>query len=775
MALLPDLVGRIRLDMSELNRAQGEAQSRGAAIGSALGTAVGSLAGGLLAEAGQRVMEFVTGSVDQFARLQDATQAAGVVFGDSLPIVQRFADGAAKSLGMSKEAAISASLDFATYGKQLGLTGNDLAGFSTKMATLAGDMASFRGTSPEEAITALGAAFRGEYDPIEKYGVSLSAAKVKAEALRMGLKPVNGELTDQQKVLATQSLILQQTTQAQGDFARSADGVANSQKTVKAETENAQAALGEKLAPAYLTVLQALNQVIGGVTGFISVISDVIKFLGDYKELLIGVGVALLAMNARMIMVNVQMAVWLTWQSIIGIIEGLKAAWWGLNAAMAANPIGAVIAVLALLAAGLVYAYNHSETFRNAVNSLWAGIQAFVADIPAKWEAFRTAVVNAFTNAYNAVQSFIQFLVNLPGNIAAAIGDFAGYIWNLIVGAWTRAKDGVVQAVQTHVQEASQFVSKIITAIGDFAKGLWDKVVGGWNYIKDGVAQANQYLFDRAAEFGNKTVTAIGDFNKWLTDKIVGGWIYIRDGVGQANQFLFDRAAEFGGKVVGAIGDFAKMLWDKIVGAWNALPAGIRQPIEQVVGAAANMARDILNSLANLPGQMVTMGHDIINGLLRGLQELGPQIVSYLTNLIPEPVRNALNIHSPSGVMKDIGEDVMRGLDQGLQSWIPKIQDTLNKVMDLIKSTGKAAGEIELGGQKFGYSVEKTAQGISGSATVAGQKVSGSYNQQTGQLQASGFGQQFNIDARSFGSQLDPKDVVNQILWKAKAGGLVPA
>jgi hypothetical protein len=32
-----------------------------------------------------------------------------------------------------------------------------------------------------------------------------------------------------------------------------------------------------------------------------------------------------------------------------------------------------------------------------------------------------------------------------------------------------------------------------------------------------------------------------------------------------------------------------------------------------------------------------------------------------------------------------------------------------------------------------------------------------------------------NIDARSYGTQLNPKDVVDQILWKAKAGGLVPA
>ena len=263
MALLPDLVGRIRLDMSELDRARGEASSRGAAIGTALGSAIGSLAGGALAAVGAKITDFVSGSVDAFARLQDSTQAAGVVFGSSFGKVEQFANQAASSLGISKAAALDASITFGTFGKAAGLAGDDLSGFSNRMVGLAGDMASFRGTTPEEAINAIGAAFRGEFDPIEKYGVLIDAAAVKNQALAMGFTPVNGEFTKQQKILATQQLILKQTTDAQGDFQRSGDSVANTQKRIAAETENAQAELGQKLAPAYLAVLNALNPLIG--------------------------------------------------------------------------------------------------------------------------------------------------------------------------------------------------------------------------------------------------------------------------------------------------------------------------------------------------------------------------------------------------------------------------------------------------------------------------------------------------------------------------------
>lgn len=47
----------------------------------------------------------------------------------------------------------------------------------------------------------------------------------------------------------------------------------------------------------------------------------------------------------------------------------------GLNAALTANPIGAVVAAIAALVAGVVYAYNHFEGFRNSVQSMWSKLR----------------------------------------------------------------------------------------------------------------------------------------------------------------------------------------------------------------------------------------------------------------------------------------------------------------------------------------------------------------------------------------------------------------
>lgn len=54
--------------------------------------------------------------------------------------IQAQADGAAEAIFMSKKEAIDAAITFGSYGKAAGLAGDDLAGFSTKMVQLAGDL-----------------------------------------------------------------------------------------------------------------------------------------------------------------------------------------------------------------------------------------------------------------------------------------------------------------------------------------------------------------------------------------------------------------------------------------------------------------------------------------------------------------------------------------------------------------------------------------------------------------------------------------------------------
>jgi len=193
-------------------------------------------------------------AVDAASDLEEAISKAGVLFGDGADEVERFAEGAAKALGQSKQEAIDAAATFAIFGKSAGLAGDDLVGFSTDFVELASDLASFNNTSPEDAVQAIGAALRGESEPLRRYGVLLSDAVLKQEALNLGIYDGEGALTAQQKVLAAEQAIYKQTADAQGDFARTSDGLANKQRILRAQLANVTTEIGSKLLPIALQI-----------------------------------------------------------------------------------------------------------------------------------------------------------------------------------------------------------------------------------------------------------------------------------------------------------------------------------------------------------------------------------------------------------------------------------------------------------------------------------------------------------------------------------------
>jgi hypothetical protein len=212
----------------------------------------------------------------------ETVSKSGIIFGEASTEIKRFADTAASSLGLSKQAALDASATMGTFGKSAGLAGTELSSFSIEMVKLSGDLASFHNANPADVALALGAALRGEAEPIRKFGVLLNDAAVKAQAMKMGLYDGTGALSAQAKVLATQKLILEQTSDAQGDFARTSGGAANQQRILSAQVDNAKVAIGQAFLPileAVLPVLVNFATAIGNNTGefvaFVAVIGTI--------------------------------------------------------------------------------------------------------------------------------------------------------------------------------------------------------------------------------------------------------------------------------------------------------------------------------------------------------------------------------------------------------------------------------------------------------------------------------------------------------------------
>ena len=221
----------------------GEFGKKAALAFAAVGVAVGVMA-----------VKLGTDAVNAASDLSESASKVGVIFGDQAKAIEDFAATAATSLGQTKQQVLDASATFATFGKAAGLTGERLTSFALDFTTLASDLASFNNTSPDQAINAIGAALRGESEPLRAYGVLLNDATLKGAALELQIYNGVGALTFEQKVLAAEKVIYEQTTTAQGDFIRTSDGLANSTRIMSAQLENAKTTIGAALLPVVLEI-----------------------------------------------------------------------------------------------------------------------------------------------------------------------------------------------------------------------------------------------------------------------------------------------------------------------------------------------------------------------------------------------------------------------------------------------------------------------------------------------------------------------------------------
>jgi hypothetical protein len=236
----------------QLKKANGDVETSSGKLANFGKVAAAAFAAAAVA-AGAFAIKVGIDAVKAASDLSETVSKVGVLFGDTSKQIEKFADGAAASLGQTKQQALDAAATFATFGKAAGLSGETLASFSTDFVSLASDLASFNNTSPEQAINAIGSALRGEAEPLRAYGVLLDDASLRQKALELGLiSTTKNALTPQQKVLAAQKLIFEQTTSAQGDFARTSDGLANKTRILTATLENAKATIGEALLPIVL-------------------------------------------------------------------------------------------------------------------------------------------------------------------------------------------------------------------------------------------------------------------------------------------------------------------------------------------------------------------------------------------------------------------------------------------------------------------------------------------------------------------------------------------
>lgn len=384
-------------DARDLERELGRAEKSSSKFQAGLGKGSAVAAGGLAALA-----VGAKGLADDASDLGESVNAVNVVFEEGADKVLAFAKIAATEAGLSMRSFNELVTPVGASLRNVGFSADEAAESSIALAKRAADMASVFNVDVSEALSAIQAGLRGEADPLERFGVGLSAAAVEAQALSMGLGKTKEDLTANELAQARLALLMKQTDKVAGDFKGTSDGLANSQRINAAEAENQRAAYGEGVLP----VMQTLQGVMRSLLGV----------LAEHKTATtIAVGVAT-ALAAAVLVVNGAVRVY---QTSLIVARAAQAVF---NATMAANPIGLVIVALVALGAGLVLAYQKSETFRDIVNGVFTAVKnAVVGAI--------NLVLGVIDKYLGGIQKMLEVASKLPfvgdkfKGIAESVGD----------------------------------------------------------------------------------------------------------------------------------------------------------------------------------------------------------------------------------------------------------------------------------------------------------------------------------------------------------------
>jgi len=375
-------------------------------------------------------------AINQATTLGEELSKSSVIFGSAAGQVGSFAE-VASAIGLSRTAALQATGSFGNLFTAMGLGQTEAANYATTLTSLGADLASFNNTTVDEAILALGAALRGEAEPIRRYGVLLDDATLKQIAFSRGLTASPTDtLSPAIKAQAAYAAILQQTQKAQGDFLRTSGGLANQQRIVAAEFDNVAARVGETLLPVYQQFIAGIRESLPAFEAAGAQVAALVASI-DFAEV---VGAAVSGFSA-----------------VVGAVEVLAT----VLKPVAENLIPALAGGFAVLNAGAIAAQFRSFTAALAVGSgAMRGMSVATFLASGAMKAFRTALI---TTGIGAIAVALGYAADALIKWYTASGNAADGTKNVEKEAKASAaaiKKAVDEAMKSSTLNAGQAAGK---------------------------------------------------------------------------------------------------------------------------------------------------------------------------------------------------------------------------------------------------------------------------------------------------------------------------
>lgn len=324
--------------------------------------------------------------------------------------------------------------------------------------------------------------------------------------------------------------------------------------------QNLAASFGELLTP----MLDSLNQLLQKAIGWLSSLTDEQKqVIVDILKITAVVGPVLLILGKIVGFVT----------RIIALLPKLQVLFAGLNAIMAANPIGLIITAIAALVAAFIYLWKNCEGFRQFWIDLWEGIKAVFNAVVDWFDQAIQDVISFFKNLPTKIGQFLDEVVNwfstLPERIAYWLGFAVGKVVQWVTDTWDYLKEAIPQVI-----------SDIGTWFSELPGKVWEWLVETFNRIVQWSVDTYNKAKETIKNFIGSIVEGLkglpGKFREWF-NKVID---FLRT--------LPKRMLQIGKDILNGLWNGLKSVWEDIRGWID----GVVQKIKGLFGAAKEGYKD---------------------------------------------------------------------------------------------------------------------------------------------------------------------------------------
>lgn len=293
-------------------------------------------------------------SVNASADMTEAINKVQVTFGDAADSVLDFTNNTLRAYGIAKSTSADMTAYFGDMAVSAGFSRDEAAQLSMTLVGLAGDLASFKNISLDQAQTALAGIFTGETESLKQLGVIMTQTNLQAFAASKGIETTVSEMSQYEQTALRLQYVLENTVDAQGDFGRTSDSTANRLRLLQESLKELAVIAGNELVPI--------------VTPIIAQITEIIQWLGELddgtKQLITRVALMAAAFGPLLTVTNkVFTGLRSGWQTLKGVkaayktymstVEGATRAQAALNAVQSASPAGALTTAITMAVAAL--------------------------------------------------------------------------------------------------------------------------------------------------------------------------------------------------------------------------------------------------------------------------------------------------------------------------------------------------------------------------------------------------------------------------------------